>query len=197
MVTAFSTELTEELAGQVVTVAGVVQDIRRLSTKRGDTMAFVKLEDLQGTLEVVVFPRTLRETEPLWEEGKIVLVRGKVDSKGEGAKLLCESATDQINHVEVAQPPEPPAPPMRLVVEFQRSGDLERDRQCLRKVVQAAAGYAGQDELSLLVREGARTVRIDFPNARTRATEDTAGELGRLIGARRCWVERAYAGGSA
>ena len=100
-VTAFSTEVTEEMAGQAVTVAGVVQDVRRITTKRGESMAFVRLEDLQGTLEVVVFPRILRETEAMWEEGRILLVRGKVDNRGDSPKLLCESVTDQINHTEV------------------------------------------------------------------------------------------------
>ncbi|NPV09006.1 MAG: DNA polymerase III subunit alpha [Anaerolineae bacterium] len=197
LVTAFSTEVTEEMAGQAVTMAGVVQEVRRTTTRRGESMAFVRLEDLQGTLDVVVFPRVLRETEALWEEGKILLVRGRVDNRGDGPKLLCESVTDQINHAEVAAPAVLEAPPRRLVVEVRRSGDLQQDRQCLQRVVQTATSYRGSDELSVVVRDGPRCVRIDFPNARTLATEDVAGEFARLVGASRCWVEGAYEGGSA
>jgi DNA polymerase-3 subunit alpha len=84
VVTAFSSELNEELAGQTVTLAGIVQTVRKAATRRGEAMAIAKVEDLQGTTEVLIFPRVLRETQGLWIPEKLLIVRGKVDCRGMG-----------------------------------------------------------------------------------------------------------------
>ena len=57
-------------------------------------MAVVTLEDLQGTLEVVVFPKTYEETIGTWRDGAILLVAGRVDHRGEEASLLADSVWD-------------------------------------------------------------------------------------------------------
>jgi DNA polymerase-3 subunit alpha len=92
----FSTDLDDSLNGQMVTVAGMVSYVRRHTTKKGDPMAFVGLEDLQGLVEVLVFPRTWKETEEIWDLDKIVVVRGRVDAKGREPKILADSVTDQL-----------------------------------------------------------------------------------------------------
>jgi DNA polymerase-3 subunit alpha len=95
-ITCYCGEVTEEMNGQTITVAGLVSWVRPHITKRGDLMAFVHLEDIQGSIEVVVFPRTHAETRDLWQEDKIVIVRGKVDAERREPSLLCESARDYV-----------------------------------------------------------------------------------------------------
>ncbi len=57
-VNAYSGDLKDEsLDGQRIVVGGIVTGVRTVVTKRNDTMAIVTIEDLQGTIEVVVFPR--------------------------------------------------------------------------------------------------------------------------------------------
>jgi DNA polymerase-3 subunit alpha len=102
VITHFSGDLDDSLNGQMVTLAGMVNYVRRHTTKKGDPMAFVGLEDLQGLIEVVVFPRTWKETEEQWELDKIVMVRGRVDAKGREPKLICESVSDQVRLVRAA-----------------------------------------------------------------------------------------------
>lgn len=60
-------------------VAGEVTDIRKILTRRGDPMAFILLEDLQGRIELVVFPKVWKNTSAWIEEGSIVVARGNVD----------------------------------------------------------------------------------------------------------------------
>jgi DNA polymerase-3 subunit alpha len=103
VVTHFSGDLDDSLNGQMVTMAGMVNYVRRHTTKKGDPMAFVGIEDLQGLIEVVVFPRTWKETEEQWELDKIVVVRGRVDAKGREPKLICESVSDQVRIVRAAR----------------------------------------------------------------------------------------------
>ena len=63
-VTAYSSDLRDEsLDGQRVVVGGIVTGVRTVITKAKATMAIVTLEDLQGTIEVVVFPRLYEQTD--------------------------------------------------------------------------------------------------------------------------------------
>jgi len=74
-------ELSEDHNGKTVTIGGVISDVRDITTKRGQRMAFVKLEDRFGELEIVLFPKTYQETGSVWERDKVVIIRGKVTSQ--------------------------------------------------------------------------------------------------------------------
>ncbi len=90
-VTAYSGDLADEtLDGQRIVVAGIVAGIRVVVTKAKQTMAVATLEDLQGAIEVVVFPRTYEQTREIWQEGAILLVAGRVDHRGEEVSLLAD-----------------------------------------------------------------------------------------------------------
>ena len=89
-VNAYSGDLGEELDQQRIVVGGVVTATRRVITKARATMAVATLEDLQGSLEVVIFPKVFEETGPTWAEERILLVAGRVDHKGEETVLLAE-----------------------------------------------------------------------------------------------------------
>jgi hypothetical protein len=81
----------EELDQQRVCVGGVVTGVRRVITKSRATMGVATLEDLQGTMEVIVFPKVFEQTEATWAEDAILLVAGRVDHKGDETVLLAEA----------------------------------------------------------------------------------------------------------
>lgn len=94
-VNAYSGDLRDEtLDGQRVVVGGIVTAQRTVITKRQETMAIVTLEDLQGSIEVVVFPRLFETTRPLLRDGAILLIAGRVDHKGEEVSLLADLVAD-------------------------------------------------------------------------------------------------------
>ncbi|HVA11032.1 MAG TPA: DNA polymerase III subunit alpha [Candidatus Dormibacteraeota bacterium] len=64
-----------------VSVGGAINDIREITTKNGQKMAFVKLEDHYGEIEVILFPNSYQQTLGLWERDHVVLVRGKVNAR--------------------------------------------------------------------------------------------------------------------
>ncbi len=83
--------LTEVADGATVTVGGVNAGIKRVTTRRGEQMAFLTLEDLTGRLEVVVFPQSLRRYADLLAGDEPLAVRGRVDRREENRpKLLAE-----------------------------------------------------------------------------------------------------------
>jgi hypothetical protein len=94
-VSAYSTDLRDEtLDGQRVVVAGIVTGRRTVITKAKAAMAIVTMEDLQGSIEVVVFPRLFEQTGPTWRDGAILLVAGRIDHKGEEISLLADLVSD-------------------------------------------------------------------------------------------------------
>lgn len=94
-VSAYSTDLRDDsLDGQRVVVGGIVTGRRTVVTKAKAAMAIVTLEDLQGSIEVVVFPRLFEQTGPTWRDGAILLVAGRVDHKGEEISLLADLVAD-------------------------------------------------------------------------------------------------------
>jgi DNA polymerase-3 subunit alpha len=74
--------------GQVVTVGGIVAGVRQLVTKRGDTMAFVELDDATGSVEVTVFAKTWAQARDVLAPDTIVLVKGRVEHRSEGEVKL-------------------------------------------------------------------------------------------------------------
>jgi DNA polymerase-3 subunit alpha len=90
-VTAYSGELGEELDQQRICIGGVVTEVRKVITKARSTMGVATLEDLQGTVEVIVFPKVYEQTEHTWSEDAILLVAGRVDHKGDETVLLADA----------------------------------------------------------------------------------------------------------
>ena len=90
-VTAYSGDLRDEsLDGQRLVIGGIVVGSRTVITRTRSTMSVVTLEDLQGSIEVVVFPRLYEQTGPTWQDGAILLVAGRVDHRGEEVSLLAD-----------------------------------------------------------------------------------------------------------
>jgi len=91
VVTAYLAEL-KEAGEELVTVACVVTSARKHITKEKKLMMFAQVEDLTGTTEVTVFPRTYEATAALWNTDEILLVLARVEQRDEAPKLLCEHA---------------------------------------------------------------------------------------------------------
>jgi DNA polymerase III subunit alpha len=90
-VTAYSGDLAEESDQAKVTLGGIIQSTRRVVTRAGATMLVATLEDLQGSVEVVVFPKVFAETANAWAPDSVVLVSGRVDRRDDAAQILCEA----------------------------------------------------------------------------------------------------------
>lgn len=103
VVTHHTTDITEELAGKSVIIAGMVAEVRTITTKKGETMAFVRLEDLQGTVDVTVFPQLFKEKRALWAADKIVIVFGKADVRNGRVSVVADAAQDYVEGQRVIE----------------------------------------------------------------------------------------------
>ena len=95
-VTTQAAEVSDELDGQEIVLAGMVDGLRPLTTKKGDVFAAVLVEDLSGALELTVWPDRYEETRDIWITGAIVLVRAKVRASGNRLTVAVEEVTPYV-----------------------------------------------------------------------------------------------------
>ena len=81
------------------TTAGVIGSINRRYTRKGDPMVYFSVEDLQGSVEAVAFPKTVAEYGPMIREDAIVVMRGRVDHRGDDVKFIAQSVSEpELSH---------------------------------------------------------------------------------------------------
>ncbi len=80
--------LSEKAAGSEIIIGGVIAQTRTMRTKKGYRMAVILLEDLEGVIEVLVFPDTYASTQAMLTSDAPVIVQGKLDSDESTTRLL-------------------------------------------------------------------------------------------------------------
>jgi DNA polymerase-3 subunit alpha len=76
--------------GARVVVCGLVGALREINTKNGNRMGFATVEDVEGTVEVTVFPELFRQSVSHLRAGAPLLIRGRVEGTSTTRKLLAE-----------------------------------------------------------------------------------------------------------
>lgn len=84
-------DIREHRKEKSIRCCGILAEVKKIYTKNGDPMLFCRLEDLTGSVEVVVFPRTFKEQEDRYVADKIVCVVGKPQEKDGEMKLLADT----------------------------------------------------------------------------------------------------------
>jgi DNA polymerase III subunit alpha len=101
----FSGQLSEASPSEKVRVAGMITRIRNHVTKTGKSMGFVTVEDIQGAVELVVFPKTWEKFSDIIEIDRIVVVEGRVDAEGAEPKVLVDNITTDLSITTSIDPP--------------------------------------------------------------------------------------------
>lgn len=85
-------DISSNILGKTVKIGGIISNLKKIVTKKGDPMAFANFQDMTDTIEVVIFPETLQKTNGIWQEDAIVVVSGKVDMRDGAYKLIVSTA---------------------------------------------------------------------------------------------------------
>jgi DNA polymerase-3 subunit alpha len=179
------------LAGDNVVVAGMVASLRQSFTRDRRPFASVVLEDLDGRVEVMVWPDVYASTRDLWQEGNILLVEGKVRVRDERVQLSCDYVrryqpeTAQEAAPVVAQETTAAAEPgksRRLTVSLTQTVNIEDDVACLNKLVNTLRGFPGEDEVKLCIVNGDRVVNLKLSNIYTNYCPELHQRLVELVG---------------
>ena len=123
VVTHFSGQLSEAQPQERVRVAGLITRIRHHQSKAGKPMGFVTIEDLQGTIDLVIFPKTWEKFSDIIDYDKIILVDGKVDAEVGDPKVLVDAITTEFKLVASSLP----TPSPEVEIPAGRNESVERD----------------------------------------------------------------------
>ncbi len=86
--------ISDRADGEFVTIGGMLGALKGITTRKGEPMMFARVDDLEGSVEVVIVPAVLQEARELLTMDAMVLITGRVDQKGEGeTKLVAQSVS--------------------------------------------------------------------------------------------------------
>lgn len=199
-------ELKPAHDGRQVMIGGAINDVREITTKNGQKMAFVKLEDQTGEIELIVFPNCFQQTLGLWERDNVVLVRGKVNGRdregrlSEDIKVMVDdgreiTAEQALAYQETGRKVKTPKPKKaqavatpvaekvlqqhkRLYIRLNDSGD----QQLLMSLKQTIDAYRGETDVVLVLGPSASKQIIKLPQG-VQESEPLLTSLGSLVGA--------------
>ncbi|MEA2113694.1 MAG: DNA polymerase III subunit alpha [Patescibacteria group bacterium] len=83
--------ISENHAGLRIKIGGIVNRIKKINTRTGQPMLFVEIEDMTGRIEALVFPSVLQKSPDIWQEGRIVLLSGRLSDRNDDLKILCDN----------------------------------------------------------------------------------------------------------
>jgi len=189
-----------ELAGQTIVVAGMVASVHQLFTRDQRPFASVVLEDLDGRIEVMVWPKVYADTRDLWQEGNILLVEGKVRLRDDRVQLNCDYVrryqpeAGQGAEAVTSQPGGEPivaeetraynasAESRRLVISISQTSDEESDIVYLRKLLDTLRDFPGEDEVNLCVTNEERIINLKLSNIYTNYCPELHQRLVEMVG---------------
>ena len=83
-------EINSSFTSQKVRIAGTVSKIQKVTTKQGKPMLFLEIEDLTGRIEALIFPDILEENALLFQNNKILEIKGRISDKDGVPKIIAE-----------------------------------------------------------------------------------------------------------
>jgi DNA polymerase-3 subunit alpha len=99
-----STELANHSDKSRVVLAGVVNSFKRKGTKNGNLMAFITLEDLEGTVEIIAFPKVFEKCKEIVKKDEIVIIEGRLDVTEGKRKIIAEKISLLKKYIENKRP---------------------------------------------------------------------------------------------
>jgi len=86
-------EINNNRVGERIIIGCIITSVKKINTKTGNNeMVFVRVEDLSGSLELVVFPKVYMRTYDVWRVDAIIQVSGKIDEKEDRVLILVDEA---------------------------------------------------------------------------------------------------------
>jgi len=196
-------QIDAELAGQTVMVAGIVASVHQLFTRDRRPFVSAVLEDLDGRIEVMVWPKVYASARDLWHEGNILLVEGKVRLRDDRVQLNCDyvrryqPAPAEGEEAVAPRPseapmvaeetpdytePAEPAESRRLVISISQTTNVDSDIAYLHRLIDTLKEFSGQDKVSLCVTNGEKVISLKLSSISTNYCPELHQRLVELVG---------------
>ncbi len=162
-----------------IVIGGIITHVQKVITRNNQPMVFVKIEDVTGHIEVIVFPTILQSNVTIWQEEKIVLLKGKLSDKDGVIKFLCnevkelDHATLKNGAKQLNQPPPKAAEKVYFTIPARISKSMFEN---LKQVFEQHPG-SYQVLLKISVHD-----KIKIVNTKFSITKSGCRTIGNLIG---------------
>lgn len=149
-------DISEELVGQKVALAGVVTEVKRVMTKKSQAeMAFIKLSDTLSDIEAVVFPKTFEVAKQILEKDRVLLIWGKIDKREDQLSLVVDRVEEYNSETEVIDLPQEAKITKEVEVMVPKGAGVE----VLQQVNKILRTYPGKLEVSILLPNGGNNLK--------------------------------------
>jgi DNA polymerase III subunit alpha len=168
-VTAFCGQITEQMAGENVVIAALVTSVKELATKDGRIFIIAGVEDLDGSIEVMVWAETYVRTRELWKEGEILLIEGRVKSRDDRVNISCTGAVKYLINNEVpgkaTEKKKDQSLPVRykLIITMKDGTGDDEDVEKLNKVMDVLSSYVGEDPVEFIISTDEGNNKLEMP----------------------------------
>jgi DNA polymerase-3 subunit alpha len=171
-------EINADMAEETVTITGMVASLRQSYTRDRRPFVIASVEDLDASVEVAVWPKLYESTRDLWREGNIVRIKGIVKVKDGEVQLRCQEAM----LVPTRQERLREFDPRHVVININKSDDVGKDIENLRRIVNVLKSYPGQDKVSFVVFGDGEPIGLEMPNMAINYCPELVRELSSIIG---------------
>ena len=198
-------ELDADMDGQRVTLLGQVASISERATRDGRPYAVATLELVYGSTEVIAWPEVLERTREIWQEGRLLLVSGRLKARGDELSVHCEQAkvytetgdsgsngsTAMGSAAKGGAGPDGAVPGTKavarragnVVITLVESDDAGEDAHLLREVIRTLLEFPGSDRVHLEISMPGKRVLMELPVVTTGYCPELQERLEALLGA--------------
>jgi DNA polymerase III subunit alpha len=163
-------ELERRRDGDVVTVGGIVGALKQTTTKKGEPMVFMRLDDVSGSVEAIVFNSVYGAARDLLEPDRVLILKGRVDHKEGETKLIAMEV------VPFEATPERSEVLLKLDARKAPAGTIRELAELLR-------GYPGETAVLAAIETSSGPLTLAFgPEYRVRPEPDLFAEVKSLLG---------------
>ena len=162
---------------QSVKIIAMIKGMRRVTTKRNETMAMLEIEDLTGSMEVVVFPKKYTQYHELLEIDRILVFEGKAEDRGEQKQLLIDAMHSNLPGIVESSPVIDP-----VVITVKLTGNQWDDIALLQQLSDVTSEFGGEHPLELMVHingsvrlHRSRSQRVEWSPVFVKAVEALVG----------------------
>jgi len=193
IVTSTSIELTNLSDRSRVVLAGVINNLKRKNTKNGNLMAFITLEDLEGTVEIIAFPKVYEKCKEMIKKDEIIITEGHVDVAEGKTKIIAEKISLLEKYIENKRPtPKTEEKNKNLAEELHleiNTGKNEPD--LLGRLKELFYGYPGESQVVLHFKDRDKTILHAIDKKYSVNIDDKFMEKVRgILGDEKIWTEK-------
>ncbi len=103
--TAYSSQVNSEMSGKNITLVGILSEVSQRATKDKRQFITARLQDMEGGVELTVWPDVFEKTEARWKEGSVLVVKGRVRVWRDTATVSVDSAEPFNSETALSDPP--------------------------------------------------------------------------------------------